>query len=274
MSIHHSVKRLSAPDIVAMKGKQKIVSLTAHSKPMAEFMDPFVDLIIMGDSMGMVVYGMDSTLPVTLQMAIEHTQAVMRGTQKCCVVVDMPYSSYQESPQQAFRNAARVISETGAQAIKIEGQGEMLETTRFLVQRGIPVMPHIGLMPQHINTMGGFKVQAKTEEQLHSLVQLANQFEEAGAFSLLIEGIYANAATAITQSVAIPTIGIGASVKCDGQVLVTEDILGLFSDFTPKFAKQYIDLKPYIAKAFEQYAKDVRDGTFPTDQHCFGLKKQ
>ncbi|GAB4182675.1 MAG: 3-methyl-2-oxobutanoate hydroxymethyltransferase [Wenzhouxiangellaceae bacterium] len=273
MSVHDSVKRLTAPDIMAMKGRQKIVSLTAHSKPIAELMDRYVDLIIMGDSLGMVVYGMPSTLAVTLEMTIAHAQAVMRGAQRACVVVDLPFASYQESPQQAFRSAARVMAETGAQAVKLEGLHEMIDTVRFLVQRGIPVMPHIGLMPQHFNVMGGFKVQAKTDAQADALVQLGRELEQAGAFSLLIEGTYASAATAVSEAVSIPTIGIGASAECDGQVLVTEDVIGLFSDFTPKFAKQYIDLKPLLQQAFEQYMEDVRKGDFPAREHCFGANK-
>lgn len=272
MSTHLSKNKISITQIQAMKGPGKIVSLTAHSKSMAEMMDDFVDLIIVGDSTGMVVYGLDSTLPVTLDMMIAHGAAVVRGTKKACVVVDMPFATYQESKEIAYRNAAKVLIETGAQAIKLEGGLEMVETVEFLVARGIPVMPHIGLKPQHANTLGGFKAQGKTIDTGNRLIEEAKAFEKAGAFSILIEGVYENVAAKITQEVLIPTIGIGASPHCDGQVLVTEDMLGLFSDYTPKFAKQYLNLRAQIKEVFTEYERDVRSGNFPTDEHCFGTK--
>jgi 3-methyl-2-oxobutanoate hydroxymethyltransferase len=197
----------------------------------------------------------------------------MRGAKRACVVIDMPFGSYQESREVAFRNAAKVLTETGAQAIKLEGGLEMVETVEYLVQRGIPVMPHIGLRPQHANAMGGFKAQGRDEVAADLLVQEAQAFERAGAFSLLVEGVFESAARRITEAVSIPTVGIGASPACDGQVLVTEDILGLFSDYTPKFAKKYVDLSVQIREVFAEFEREVRTGAFPAEEHCFGIKK-
>lgn len=274
MSAHTSSDKITTISIRSMKGRGSIVSLTAYTKPMAEMMDPFVDLIIVGDSTGMVAYGFDSTLPVTLEMMIAHGAAVVRGARRACVVIDMPFASYQESKEMAFRNAARVLAETGAQAVKLEGGLELVETVEFLVQRGIPVMPHIGLRPQHANTMGGFKAQGRDEAAVELLEREARAHEQAGAFSLLVEGVFESAARRITETISIPTIGIGASPACDGQVLVTEDVLGLFSDYTPKFAKRYIDLSVQIREVFAEYAREVRSGAFPAKEHCFGIKKE
>ncbi|NQZ39113.1 MAG: 3-methyl-2-oxobutanoate hydroxymethyltransferase [Moritella sp.] len=272
MSTHTSNSKITTTKIQSMKGKGSIVSLTAYTKPMAQMMDQFVDLIIVGDSLGMVAYGFDSTLPVTLDMMIAHGAAVVRGAERACVVIDMPFATYQESKEIAYRNASKVLIETGAQAIKIEGGLEMVETVQFLVNRGIPVMPHIGLRPQHANTQGGFKAQGRDDAAADLLVQEAKEFENAGAFSLLVEGVFENAAKRVTNAIKIPTIGIGASPECDGQVLVTEDVLGLFSDFTPKFAKKYIDLSTTIKEVFAEYEREVRGGDFPTAEHCFGVK--
>lgn len=219
----------------------------------------------------MVAYGMNSTLQVTLDMMINHGKAVTRGASRVCVIIDMPFSTYQESPQQAYRNAARVMAETEAQGIKLEGGIEMLETVNFLTNRGIPVMPHVGLKPQSVNAMGGFKFQARTPGEIEDLVALSLEFEKEGAFSLLIEGTREEAARRVTESVKIPTIGIGASPDCDGQVLVTEDVLGLFSDYTPRFAKQYIDLSALIREVFARFEDEVRSGAFPALEHCFGV---
>ncbi|WP_123589855.1 3-methyl-2-oxobutanoate hydroxymethyltransferase [Salinisphaera orenii] len=273
MSTHTSNQKITTAKIRKMKGKGSIVSLTAYTKPMAGFMDPYVDLIIVGDSTGMVAYGFDSTLPVTLDMMIAHGAAVVRGTERACVVIDMPFGSYQESKELAYRNAARILTETGAQAVKVEGGLELVETAEFLISRGIPVMPHIGLRPQHANALGGFKAQGRDDDAVALLVKEAQAFESAGAFSVLIEGVFEKAARKVTETIAIPTIGIGASPECDGQVLVTEDILGLFSDYTPKFAKKYVDLSAQIKEVFAEFEKEVRAGTFPSDEHCFGLKK-
>lgn len=271
MSTHVKGNRITVPQIKSMKGQGRIVSLTAYTTPMARMMDEFVDLIIVGDSTGMVAYGMNSTLSVTLDMMINHGRAVTRGASRACVVIDMPFSTYQESPQQAYRNAARVMRETEAQGVKLEGGREMLDTVKFLVERGIPVMPHIGLMPQHVNTMGGFKFQGRTPEEVEELVALALEMEKCEIFSLLIEGTSEEAARNITGALKVPTIGIGASPACDGQVLVTEDMLGLFTDYTPRFAKQYANLSVKIKEVFSEYRQEVRAGSFPTLDHCFGV---
>jgi len=274
MSTHTQAVRKTTSKISAMKQQRKIVSLTAYSTPMAKLLDDIVDLIIVGDSTGMVVYGLNSTLNVSLETMINHGSAVVRGTQQACVVVDMPFSTYQESLQQAYRNAAMVLAKTEAQAIKMEGGFELVETVSYLVQRGIPVLPHIGLTPQHVNTLGGFKAQGRTEEAAKQLVDLACAFEQAGAFALLIEGVFEATASAVTDAVNIPTIGIGASPKCDGQVLVTDDLLGLFMDYTPKFVRHYAELSPIIRDAVSAYRDDVIAGNFPEDKHCFGVKQK
>jgi len=273
MSTHTTVRRITVPQIRAVKaqgkGAGRIVSLTAYTSLMAKLMDDYVDLIVVGDSTGMVAYGMESTLQVGLDMMIAHGKAVVRGAARACVVVDLPFATYQESPRQAYRNAARVLAETGAQAVKMEGGEELLETVDFLVRRGIPVMPHVGLLPQHVQAMGGFRYQARTPEEIAALVRLARGLEQRGAFCLLIEGTSEAAARAVTEAVAIPTLGIGASPSCDGQVLVTEDMLGLFSDYRPRFVKQYAALADNMREAFGKYRDEVRDGTFPSLDHCF-----
>lgn len=273
MSVHADLKRITVPQLKATKGPGKIVMLTAYTKPMADLLDPHCDVLLVGDSLGMVVYGMESTLAVTLDMMINHTRAVVRGAKHACVILDMPFASYQESTAQAYRNAARALAESGAQGVKLEGGLEMVDTIRFLTERGIPVMGHIGLMPTHVNAMGGFKAQGKEEEAIRKWVGISQAVEAAGAFSMVIEGTVEPVARAITEAVKIPTIGIGASPACDGQVLVTEDILGLFTDFTPKFAKRYANLGEMVAKAASEYSQEVRAGTFPTPEHCFGVKK-
>ena len=272
MSVHEHTKRKSVPHIQTMKGKEPIVALTAHSAPVASIMDPYVDLIIVGDSVGMVAYGFESTLAVTLEMMINHGAAVVRSTHSACVVVDLPYATYQESKEIAYRNASQTLIKSGAQAVKMEGGSELVETVEFLVQRGIPVMPHIGLMPQHTHVMGGFKVQGKNQNAINALKHSAKLFEQAGAFSLLIEGVHINAADQITESISIPTIGIGASPNCDGQVLVTEDLLGLCTEYTPSFAKQYVDLAQPMEQAFCRFQQEVKQRQFPTPDHCFGVK--
>lgn len=274
MSTHTSARKITTATIKATKGPGSLVSLTAYTKPMAALMDAFVDITLVGDSTGMVAYGYDSTLPVTVDMMIAHGAAVVKGAERSCVVIDMPFGSYQESKEQAFRNAARILTETGAQAVKIEGGLEMVETVAFLVNRGIPVMPHIGLRPQHANALGGFKAQGRDEAAVERLLEEARAFEEAGAFSVLVEGVFESAARRVTDALTIPTIGIGASPHCDGQVLVTEDMLGLFSDYTPKFAKQYVDLSSRIKEVFAEFERDVRSGAFPAEEHCFGVKRQ
>ena len=270
------VKRKSAvtvPDIAARKGATPIVCLTAYTTPMARLLDAHVDVMLVGDSLGMVVYGMDSTLGVSVDMMINHGQAVMRGAEHACVVVDLPFGSYQESPAAAYRTAARVMAETGCDAVKLEGGAEMAETVAFLSHRGVPVMGHVGLKPQSVMVMGGFTVQGKDEAAARRIIEDAKAIAAAGAFSIVVEGTMEPVARAVTSAVAVPTIGIGASPACDGQVLVTEDILGLFADFTPKFVKRYAELAPEIEDAVKAYADEVRSRAFPGDEHCFGTKR-
>lgn len=270
MSTEIRRKRTTVPDIRARKGAEPIVVLTAYTAPVAKLLDPHVDVLLVGDSLGMVVYGMDTTLGVTLEMMIAHGKAVMRGSQRGLVVIDMPFASYQESPAQAYRNCARALAETGCGAVKLEGGAEMAETIAFLVGRSIPVMGHVGLMPQSVNTYGGYRVQGKDDEGARRVIADARAVSEAGAFSMVIEGTMEWVAREITAGVPIPTIGIGASSDCDGQVLVTEDILGLFTEFTPKFVRRYADLGKAVSGAVEAYARDVRARRFPGPEHLFG----
>lgn len=256
-----------------MKGKARIVMLTAYTKPMAQLLDPHCDVLLVGDSLGMVIYGLPNTLAVTLDTMIAHTQAVMRGATHSAVLLDMPWGTYQESKEQAYRNCARALAESGAQGLKLEGGAELVDTVEYLVARGIPVMPHIGLMPQRVNEMGGFKAQGREADAAAKWIAIAKRFESVGAFGLLIEGTIEPVARAVTEAITIPTIGIGASPVCDGQVLVTEDILGLFPDFTPKFAKRYAEMGTAVSEAAAAYAGEVRAVTFPSLDHCFGVKK-
>ncbi len=271
MSITKRMKRISAPELLARKGGEPIVSLTAYSAPVASFIDPYIDVFIVGDSVGMVLYGMDSTIGVTLEMMIAHGASVVRGSKRACVIVDMPFGSYQESPVQAFRNSARVLAETRAQGVKLEGGVEMAETVRFLADRGVPVLGHVGLMPQSVNKIGGFRAQGRTEEDAARIIADARAIDEAGAFAIVVEGVVEPLGRAITETVAVPTIGIGASPACDGQILVTEDVIGLFDDFTPKFAKHFAEVGEMIAKAAQEYAGDVRARRFPGPEHCYGV---
>jgi 3-methyl-2-oxobutanoate hydroxymethyltransferase len=273
LSTEIRTKRLTIRDIRARKGAEPLVVLTAYTTPMARLLDPHVDVLLVGDSLGMVLYGMDTTLPVTVDMMINHGKAVMRGSTGACVVVDMPFASYQESREQAFRNASRILIETGCTAVKLEGGAEMADTIHFLTTRGVPVMAHIGLMPQSVNTAGGFRAQGRNQDEAAAIRADARAVAEAGAFCVVVEGTVEPVARALTAEIAIPTIGIGASSACDGQVLVTEDVLGLFNDFTPKFVKRYADLSPTISEAAARYAADVRARTFPGREHCFGMPK-
>lgn len=271
MSSHTRSKRLTVPQLVAMKGQQKIVSLTAYTRSMAELMDPFVDFILIGDSTAMVGYGRTSTLDMSLEEIIGHTRAVVASTRLACVIADMPFGSYQESPQQAYRNCAEVLARTGCDALKLEGGKALASTLEFLVQRGIPVMAHIGLMPQYVNVMGGFKAQGLNDTTAAAIEEDARAHLAAGAFSLLLEGVAEPLARRISDISAMPTIGIGASPACDGQVLVTEDILGLGGDYVPRFVKPYADVGALISQAFECFADEVRNGQFPQMQHCYGV---
>ena len=262
--------RITVPDIHARKGTDPVVCLTAYTAPMARILDPHVDLLLVGDSLGMAVYGMDSTLGVTLDMAIAHGAAVVRGSDKACVIIDMPFGTFQESPEQAWRNAVRVMAETGAAGVKIEGGEEMAATVRFLVDRGVPVMGHVGLKPQSVHAAGGYRAQGKDQASAAKIFRDAEAISEAGAFSLVIEATVESLAAKITKAVETVTIGIGASPVCDGQVLVTEDILGMIPDFTPKFVKQYADVGATIGAAAASYADDVRARRFPGPEHCYG----
>ncbi|MDO8973940.1 3-methyl-2-oxobutanoate hydroxymethyltransferase [Reyranella sp.] len=269
MSAVTAAKRVSTPQIRARKGGEPIVCLTAYTTQMARWLDPHVDLLLVGDSLGMVVYGFDSTLPVTLDMMIAHGSAVMRGASRACVIVDMPFGSYQASSEQAFHSAARIMSETGASGVKLEGGEVMAATVRYLVQRGIPVCAHVGLMPQAVNVAGGFKATGRSDEEAKQVTRDAEAMAEAGAFAVVLEGTLEPVAAAITKSLPIPTIGIGASPACDGQILVSEDVFGLFSDFTPRFVKRYVDLGGRISEAAAAYSADVRARRFPAMEHCF-----
>ena len=264
---------ITVPDIRDRKGSTPIVSLTAYTTPMARLLDPHVDILLVGDSLGMVVYGFESTLPVTLDMMVNHGAAVVRGAEHACVIVDMPFASYQGAPSAAYGACARVLAETGCDGVKIEGGVEMAETIRFLTERSIPVMGHVGLKPQSVRSMGGYTVQGRGDAAAKALIEDAKAVAEAGAFSIVIEGTIEAVARAITSAVDVPTIGIGASAACDGQVLVTEDILGLFADFTPKFIKRYADLGTEVEEAARAFADDVRSRSFPGDEHCFGSKR-
>ena len=268
------VRRIGVPDIRAHKGGTPIVCLTAYTTPVARAFDAHVDLILVGDSVGMVLYGMSTTLPVTLEMMIAHGQAVMRGTSRACVMVDLPFGAYQESPQQAYRAAARVLSETGCSAVKLEGGFEMAETIRFLVQRGVPVCGHIGLMPQSVQVAGGFRATGRKQDEAERLRADAHAVDAAGAFAVVLEGMVEPLAAQISREVSLPTIGIGASAECDGQVLVADDVLGLFTDFTPRFVKRYAELGAQIGPAAAAYADDVRHRRFPAPEHCFGARKE
>jgi 3-methyl-2-oxobutanoate hydroxymethyltransferase len=235
---------------------------------MARLMDAHCDFVLVGDSVGMVLHGLTSTLGVTMEMMILHGQAVARGLNQACLVIDMPFGSYEEGPAQAFRNAARMMAETGCAAVKLEGGVAMAETIRFLVARGIPVMAHVGLTPQSINTLGGYKVQGRGVAG-DQLLADAKAIEQAGAFAVVLEKVPAALADRVTEEVAIPTIGIGASAGCDGQVLVVDDMVGFFTAFKPKFVKRYAELGPIAETAIAEYAAEVRARTFPAPEHTF-----
>jgi 3-methyl-2-oxobutanoate hydroxymethyltransferase len=268
------IKRITTRDIRARKGAEPLVVLTAYTAPIARLLDPICDILLVGDSLGMVVYGMETTLAVTLDMMINHGAAVVRSSSKACVVVDMPFGSYQESKEQAFRNCARVMAETGCAAVKLEGGRELAETVRFLVDRGIPVMAHIGLKPQAVHAAGGFRAQGRGDAEAEAIRADARAVTEAGAFSVVVEGTVEPVAKALSAEISIPTIGIGASAACDGQVLVIDDLVGLFDDFTPKFVKRYADLRPIITQAAQEFAAEVKARTFPGPEHCFGVAKK
>jgi 3-methyl-2-oxobutanoate hydroxymethyltransferase len=271
MSRHTDVRRLTAPEIRARKGGDPIVCLTAYTTPVAQILDPHCDVLLVGDSVGMVVHGLPNTVGVTLEMMILHGQAVMRGAERAMVVVDMPFGSYEASADQAFTNATRILKETGAQAVKVEAGEYIADTIAFMVQRGIPVMGHVGLRPQAVNVDGKFRAKGRTTQERKRVLAEAKAADTAGAFAIVVEGVDEALAPEITAAVEAPTIGIGASAQCDGQILVTDDLLGLF-DWTPKFVSRYADLKGVIDKAAAQYAADVRDRRFPAAAETYALR--
>ncbi|TIV13718.1 MAG: 3-methyl-2-oxobutanoate hydroxymethyltransferase [Mesorhizobium sp.] len=269
MSATGGSKALTVPDIAARKGKTPLVCLTAYTTPLAKLVDGHCDVVLVGDSVGMVLHGMPSTLGVTLEMMILHGKAVRRGLQSALMVVDMPFGSYEESPAQAFRNAALVMAETGAAPVKLEGGESVAETIRFLTARGIPVMGHVGLTPQAVNAFGGYRIQGQGEDA-ERILRDATAVAEAGAFAVVLEKMPEALARLITEQVTIPTIGIGASSACDGQILVVDDMLGLFGAFRPRFVKRYAELGEAANAAIAEYATEVRDRSFPAADHVFG----
>jgi len=273
MSAQVQSARKTVRDIAAAKGGTPLVCLTAYTAPMAELLDGRCDLLLVGDSLGMVVHGLPTTVGVTVEMMILHGQAVMRTSKQAFVVVDMPFGSYEASVEQAFMNAARIMKETGCQAVKIEAGEYAAATVRYLVDRGIPVMAHVGLRPQATNVDGGFKAKGRTEKERNRTIAEAVAASEAGCFAMVIEGVAEVLAAQITQQVSCPTIGIGASASCDGQILVTDDLLGMF-DWTPKFVRRYADLRDVVGKAVDGYASDVRARRFPGEKETYTLKKQ
>ena len=260
-----------APDITSRKGGEPIVSLTSYHAHTAAMADKYCDFLLVGDSLGMVMHGYETTVPVPLELMIMHGKAVVRGSKRALVVVDMPFGTYEESPSVAFRNAARVMKETDCGAVKLEGGRRMAETIHFLVERGIPVMAHIGMTPQSVNVLGGFKTQGLHKDQWAAIEEDARLVTEAGAFAVVLEAMAAPLAERITKSIPIPTIGIGASPACDGQILVMEDMLGL-SPRTAKFVKEFAAIGQAIEKAIASYAGEVRARTFPALEHTYALK--
>ncbi|THV10671.1 3-methyl-2-oxobutanoate hydroxymethyltransferase [Rhizobium rhizophilum] len=272
MSTPPRQKRFTPADITALKGVRPIVSLTAYTTPVARILDRHCDLLLVGDSLGMVLYGMETTVGVTMDMMVAHGQATMRGATRACVIVDLPFGSYQESKEQAFRNAVRLMKETGCDGVKLEGGAEMAETVEFLVSRGVPVFGHIGLMPQQVNTSGGYRSKGHSEDEQDKIRRDAKAIDDAGAFAMVIEGTVEPLAREITTTVKAATIGIGASPACDGQILVSDDMLGLFNEFKPRFVKHYSELADVIDKAAEGYAAEVKERIFPGPEHTFQIR--
>src|SRR5258706_8202126 len=272
MSAQTQLKRITVPEIRAHKGAAPIVCLTCYHAHTAKLLDSHVDIILVGDTLGMVIHGMETTLGVTVEMMILHGQAVMRGSKRALVVVDMPFGSYEESPEIAFHNASRILKETGCQAVKLEGGARMAQTISYLSKRGIPVMGHIGMTPQNVQILGGFKTQGRTPAEWPALEEDAKAVADAGAFAVVLEAMAEPLAARITTQIAIPTIGIGASPACDGQVLVMEDMLGLNPN-PPKFVREYAQLGPAIEAAVAAYAKDVRARHFPGGEKAYSTKK-
>ena len=269
------MKRLTVPKIRARKvdgaTEKPIVMLTAYTARQAQLLDPHCDLLLVGDSLGQVIYGLPSTVPVTMDMMANHAAAVVRGSYHSVVVVDMPFGAYEASPQIAFESASRLLKESGAAAVKLEGGEAMAETVAFLTQRGIPVMGHVGLTPQAVNVLGGYRARGRSDAEAEKIVGDAKALDEAGAFAVVVEGVVEPIAIAATEAIACPTIGIGASSKCDGQVLVTDDMLGMF-ERVPRFVKRYEDIAATIEQTAAKYAAEVRDRSFPGPDQLYQPK--
>ena len=265
------MKRVTVPSVRARKGGEPLVVLTAYTVRQAQLLDPHCEMLLVGDSLGQVIYGLPSTVPVSLEMMCAHGAAVVRGSYHALVIVDLPFGSYEASPEQAFASATRVLKETGAAAVKMEGGEAMAPTVRFLTERGIPVMGHVGLTPQAVNLLGGYGARGRDPAEARKLVRDAAAIAEAGAFSLVIEGVVEPIAVEITRAVACPTIGIGASAACDGQVLVTDDMVGMF-ERVPRFVKRFGEVGQAIGAAAELYARDVRARAFPTMEQTYQPK--
>jgi len=261
--------RVSTADIGARKNKTPIVALTAYTTPMAQRLDDHVDMLLVGDSLAMVIYGMDTTVGLSLETMIAHGQAVMRGARHSCVIIDLPAGSYEAGPEQAVQSATRVINETGAQGIKLEGGTAIAAQIEAIVASGIPVLAHIGLLPQKVTEAGGYKIQGRDDAGYRAILDDAQAVADAGAFAVVIEGTVETLAREITETLAIPTIGIGASPACDGQILVVDDMLGMFSDFTPKFVKRYGDIGKSVERAAGDFARDVQTRRFPDMKHVY-----
>lgn len=265
------MKRLTVPAIRKRKGSEPLVMLTAYTVRMAQLLDPHCDMLLVGDSLGQVIYGLPSTVPVTLEMMAAHGAAVVRGSYHSVVVIDMPFGSYEASPEKAFESAAWLLKQTGAAAVKLEGGAAMAPTVAFLSERGIPVMGHVGLTPQAVNVLGGYGARGRTPQEASKIIADATAIADAGAFAIVVEGVVEPIAIAITQAIDCPTIGIGASAQCDGQVLVSEDMLGMF-ERTPRFVKRFDDLAGRISAAVATYATDVRSREFPGAEQTYAPK--
>jgi 3-methyl-2-oxobutanoate hydroxymethyltransferase len=274
MSAVPQIQRLTVSKIRARKGGEPVVCLTAYTAPIAHLLDSVVDLILVGDSAAMVVHGHETTIPITLDLMIAHAQAVMRASTRSLVVLDLPFGSYEQGPEQAFASAARAMKEAGVGAVKLEGGRRMAPTIEFLTGRGVPVVAHIGLLPQAVQTTGGYRTAGRNRDEWDPIIEDAKAVTDAGAFAVVLEGMAEPLAAEITKLVRIPTIGIGASPSCDGQILVTEDLLGLsISGRVPSFVRRYADLNKIISEAVAGYAADVKARRFPAAEHTYALKQ-
>lgn len=263
------MQKITINDIKNHKRKQPLVCIAAYTYPIANLIDKYCDLILVGDSLGMTIYGMENTLDVSVEMMINHAKAVVNATKKSLIVVDLPYGSYDKSKEQALETSRKILKETGCDAVKLEVEENIIPIIEFLVQNDIPVVSHIGLTPQNVEEFGGFKIQGRKEDRAQTIINLAKKSQECGAFCVVIEGVVENIAAKITNLLEIPTIGIGASKECDGQILVIDDILGIKQEYSPKFVKNYSDLSKEIENAVKNYSNEVKNKKFPTSDHCF-----